>query len=136
MSISSLSTPHTVLTNQNKVPTVPKSVTDVSQNWTAMQPDTIFNHNRTIRILDQYVKNDLFHMIVFISSPALTAFSRNAQLLCQVVCNYLNISPNEHECFWMLYAKFVEQKLNQKRSDVSNAIKTTFKGKLCSICLF
>ena len=127
VSLSSLSH-QSGLQNEMHLPSVDRSATNVSHNWSSLQPDLFFNKERTTRNLDQFVKTYLFHMIVFISSPALVSFSRDAQSLCQIVCNELNIPLNDQEQFWMIYAKTVEQKLNKKRSDVSNAMKKTFKG--------
>ena len=129
MSDSEMSIPQNAVLNSMELQTLSNTETNVSQNWASVQCETFFNHEKTVRLLDQYVKTELFHMIVFISSPALIAFSRDAQSLCQVVCNYLNIAEKVHECIWMIYARLVEQKLNHKRSDVSNAMKAMFKGK-------
>ena len=128
-SVSDLSMVQSQLPNKVASTVVTKSVTDVSQKWSSTQPDTSHKYGTTMTALDMYVKKELFHMIVFILSPAVIAFSRDPQSLCQVVCNELNVAPNDQDSFWMVYAREVEYKLNQKRSDVSNAIKTTFQGK-------
>ena len=128
-SLSSLSTPQTLVQNQLEIPTNLKLVTDVSQSWSAMQPTTYFDHEKMLRALDHFIKNEIFHKIVFILSPSFIAFSRESQSLCQVVCLHLNIPSHEQESFWMINARYVEKTLNQKRSDVSNAMKKSFLGK-------
>jgi len=45
------------------------------------------------------------------------------------MCNYLNIPSAEQDRFWMIYSKAVERALNQKKLDVSNALKKSFLGK-------
>ena len=129
--VSDLSTVQSQLPNKITSAFVSESVTDVSQSnkWLATQPNTSFKYGSTMKSLDVFVKTELFHMIVFILSPAVIGFSRDPQSLCQIVCNELNVAPNDQDSFWMMYAREVEYKLNQKRSDVSNAIKSTFQGK-------
>ena len=83
----------------------------------------------TIRAtLENYVKNELFHNLKFISSPTLIHFSTQSKSLCQVVCKHMNVHPNGQEGFWLNYSSIIEEKISQKRSDVSNLMKKTFKG--------
>ncbi|HEY9298456.1 MAG TPA: hypothetical protein VIQ31_19285, partial [Phormidium sp.] len=128
LSVSSLSSPQSRVQNPMLIPTSYMSMVNVSQNWASAQPENIFNHERTMIMLDQLVKTDLFHKIVFISAPKLIEFSSDTFSLCQYVCNHLGIPSNDQRQFWRNYAKHVEKKLNQKRADVSNAMKKTFKG--------
>ena len=79
-------------------------------------------------MLEHLVKTDLFHKIVFILSPTMIEFSSDTLSLCQYVCNNLGIPKRDQKQFWSNYSKHVEKKLNQKRADVSNAMKKTFKG--------
>ena len=85
--------------------------------------------------MEQYVKNDLFYRLKFISSPEMMLFSWQAQSICQVVCNKFNVPRNEHVRFWSMYSKTLIQKLNKKRSDVSNAMKRAFQGK-CTFLMY
>jgi len=75
------------------------------------------------------VKGEIFHMMVFIPNPTVTAYSKFPHSLCQKVCTHLNITDEHQEHFWKLYSKVVVQKLNCKRSDVSTALKKVFRGK-------
>jgi hypothetical protein len=113
-SVSDLSTLQSFSSNKIMLPGVSNSVTDVSQKWSSTQPNTSFKYGTTMRALDMYVKTELFHMIVFISSPAIISFLTDPQSLCQIVCNELNVSPNDQDSFWMTYAREIEYKLNQK----------------------
>src|SRR5688500_13744367 len=92
--------------------TINKSAAEVNQNWISTQPETHFNHDRTTYLLDQFVKKYMFHAIVFILSPSLILFSKHELLLCQLICNHLNVPQNKQEHFWMYYAKYVEKCLN------------------------
>ena len=78
--------------------------------------------------LENYVKTDLYHNLKFISSPMLIQYSTHSKSLCQVVCKHMNVHPIGQETFWLTYSGVLENKLNQKRSDVSNLTKKTFKG--------
>ena len=129
MSMSSLSTPPSLVINTMQLPSIYRTIPDVSNSWSSTQADNLFSHKRTMRLLDSFVKTDIFHKIVFISNPSLIAFSTKAQSLCQFVCHHLSVPNNHQERFWSLYNKYVEKKLNQKRADVSNAIKKNFMGK-------
>ena len=58
-------------------------------------------------------------------------FSWEAQSICQVICTKFNVPENGCVSFWSQYSKAIIQKLNKKRSDVSNAMRKAFKGKCC-----
>jgi hypothetical protein len=123
------SLPHSLIQNKLEVPNLLTTTNDVSQAWTTMQPSTIYDHEQTLRLLEGHVKSVIFHRIVFISSPAVIAYTKDPFSLCQIMCNYLNIPSAEQDRFWMIYSKAVERALNQKRLDVSNALKKSFLGK-------
>ena len=128
LSVSSLSSPQNTVQNPMLIPTSYMSMVNVSQNWASAQPENIFNHERTMMMLDHLVKTEVFHKIVFILSPTMIEFSSDTLSLCQYVCNNLGIPKRDQKQFWSNYSKHVEKKLNQKRADVSNAMKKTFKG--------
>ena len=117
------------------LPEVVNPIQNVSQSWSAIQAGTYQSHENTMRLLDNFVKTNIFHKIAFISHPSLVAFSKQPQSLCSIVCSYFNVpdKDQEKEKFWSVYYKHVEKKLNQKRSDVSNAMKKIFKGKFIFI---
>jgi len=52
VSLSSLSTPESLLANKMTLPTTVKPVVDESQNWALVQPDTFLNHQRISRFVD------------------------------------------------------------------------------------
>lgn len=127
VSMSSLSSPQSVVQSTNVIAKVNSVVTDASESWALQQPTMHFNHEQTLSALDTYVKKTMFHKISFISSPSVMAF-KTEESVCKVICDYFNVPTNERERFWMIYAKFVERKLNQKRSNVSNGMKKSFLG--------
>lgn len=96
--------------------------------WSVYQNKVFLNHEKTLILLDKYVKNELFHQLKFISCPEMMNFSWEAQSICQVVCTKFNVPKNGHVGFWSQYSKTIIQKLNKMRSDVSHAMKKAFKG--------
>jgi hypothetical protein len=106
------SLPHSLIQNKLEVPNLLTTTNDVSQAWTTMQPSTIYDHEQTLRLLEGHVKSVIFHRIVFISSPAVIAYTKDPFSLCQIMCNYLNIPSAEQDRFWMIYSKAVERALN------------------------
>src|SRR5687768_17138293 len=100
MSMSTLTTPQSMTQNRTEIPIVYNPLGIVSQNWSFMQPESSFNHETTMRNLEYYVKTELFHLLVFISNPAISAFSKEPMSLCQVVCNKLNVPLLRNAQFW------------------------------------
>ena len=96
--------------------------------WSVYQNKVFLDHERTLILLDKYVKNEMFHQLKFISCPEMMIFSWEAQSICQVVCTKFNVPKNGRVSFWSQYSKTIIQKLNKKRSDVSNAMRKAFKG--------
>lgn len=129
VSLSSLSSPQVALQNTTVPPISYQPNPDASQMWLAAQPSSFFIHERMMRLLDEFVKRDLFHKLSFTSSPQQIAFTSDPNSICQIVGNHFNVPVSARDDFWKIYAKHVEKKLNQKRSDVSNAMMKTFLGK-------
>lgn len=97
--------------------------------WSVYQNKVFMDHERTLILLDKYVKNDMFHQLKFISCSEMMIFSWEEQSICQVVCTKFNVPKDGRISFWAQYSKTIIQKLNKKRSDVSNAMRKAFKGK-------
>ena len=96
--------------------------------WSVYQNKVFLDHERTLILLDKYVKNEMFHQLKFISCPEMMIFSWEAQSICQVVCTKFNVPKNGRVSFWLQYSKTIIQKLNKMRSDVSHAMRKAFKG--------
>ena len=97
--------------------------------WSVYQNKVFLDHERTLILIDKYVKNEMFHQLKFISHPEMMIFSWEPQSICQVICTKFNVPKNGRVSFWSQYSKPIIQKLNKKRSDVSNAMRKAFKGK-------
>jgi hypothetical protein len=107
-------------------------------SWQTTDSKKYFEHEKIRTRLENYVKDNLFHTLKFVSSPAVVQYSIGRKSLCQVVCKHMNVVQSEQQVFWGQYSKVIEKKLNQKRSDVSNIMKKEFKGKksICKMILF
>ena len=80
-----------------------------------------------------FVKPYLFKNLKFIPSYEMMVFTNHKQSLNYLVCQKLNISPEQHETFWLKYSKFVETELNAARNNAVQAIKkSSLKGNLYS----
>ena len=113
----------------NKHTAMTSNAVNSYNEWLVYQNKVFMNHERTLILLDKYVKNEMFHQSKFISCPEMMIFSWEAQSICQVVCTKFNVPKNSRISFWSQYSKTIIQKLNKKRSDVSNAMRKAFKGK-------
>jgi len=127
--------PSLFLQNRFAIPSTFKTVNDLNQHQRNIKSGTNFDHEKTLRLLDDYVKNVIFHKVVFILSPELVSYSIAPWSLCQIVCDYLNIPSTEQARFWTFYSKFIVRNVNWKRADVSNAMKKSYLGKCINFIL-
>ena len=100
-----------------------------NKNWPSAESNAYLDHEKTLAQIDQYVRSFLFHQLKFISAPEMIAFSKDKRSLCQLFCDKLKVKENEQLQFWSLYTKTINQKLNKKHLEVSNALCKAFKGK-------
>src|SRR5687767_3380493 len=126
-SLQNLSQPNTTLVHQNQ----PSSV-----NWTSTSSQQFMDFEKTLVLLKDFVRKNIFHRLKFISSPEMVAFSWNEYSLCQMVCKHFQVTKIEQIQFWSVYSKCINQKLNKKRSEISNIMRKAFKGKNFSIVIF
>lgn len=82
--------------------------------WSVYQNKVFLDHERTLILLDKYVKNEMFHQLKFILHPEMMIFSWEAQSICQVICTKFNVPKNGHVSFWSQYSKAIIPKLNKK----------------------
>ena len=102
--------------------------------WSQAQSRAVIDHENTVSLIDKYVKDKLFHMLKFISSPDLILFSYDDRSLCQLVCRNFSVDQSQQILFWNGFSKYVGLNLNKKRTEVSNAMKKLLKVKtLCTI---
>ena len=88
------------------------------------------DNGATLSMIEQYVKNNLFLKLKFISSPEMVMYSKDSRSLCQVACTKFNVDKPSQSGFWAMYAKYIPKFLNKKRADVSNGVKKQFQGKI------
>lgn len=98
--------------------------------WPSPSSQSYFDNEKTMVMLERFIRNELFHRLKFISSPEMIAFSWESKSLCQIVCNKFQVNKIEQTRFWSVYSKFISQKLNKKRSEISNIMRKAFKGKI------
>jgi len=97
--------------------------------WPSTDSRFYLDQNKTVAMLEQYVRNKMFKKLKFISDPTMIAFSWEKASLCQTVCTKFKVARLEQTMFWSYYQNTINQKLNKKRSEVSNAMRKSFKGK-------
>ena len=97
--------------------------------WPSMDSCFYLDQNKTVAMIEQYVRNKMFKKLKFISDPTMIAFSWEKNSLCQTVCTKFKVARLEQTMFWSYYQNTINQKLNKKRSEVSNAMRKSFKGK-------
>ena len=132
--MSDLTSNHSNQEAKEHVVTLKSNASINHQEWSAYQNKVFLDHERTLILIDQYVKNDMFHQLKFILRPEMMIFSWEAKSICQIICTKFNVPKNGSINFWSTYSKHIIQKLNKKRFDVSIAMKKSFKGKY--MCLF
>ena len=97
--------------------------------WPSLNTNTYLDHEKTSTMIEQYVKDKMFHDLVFILNLEMIAFSWEATSICQIVCDKFKVSKFEQTQFWSIYSNRICQKLNKKRSEVSNGMRKVFKCK-------
>lgn len=105
----------------------------ISQNWISIASNSFFDHKKTMVMVEQFVHMEIFYWLKFISSLEMIAFSWSPQSLCQIVCQKFQVDKMEQTRFWLLYSKLISQKLNKKRSEISNIMLKSFRSKLSLI---
>jgi hypothetical protein len=132
--ISDLSFQQSLQEGTKIVATNGKNNFNTNQNWSSSASNSFFDHEKTLVMVEQFVRMEIFHRLKFISSPEMIAFSWSPQSLCQIVCKKFQVDRMEQTRFWSIYSKLISQKLNKKRSEISNIMHKSFKSK--SVLIF
>ena len=98
--------------------------------WPSSQSNFFLDYEKTVVMIEQFVKGDFFRWLKFISSPEMIEFSWDKNSICQIVCEKFGVSSFEQTFFWSCYKKTVSQKLNTKCAEICNAMRKVFKGNL------
>ena len=122
MSVSSVSD-LTFLTSKKQEST---SIIQCSDNWKQMQQSMRLEEKQNKKRIETFVKHYLFKNLKFIPSYEMMVFTHHKQSLNYLVCKKLNISPEQHETFWLKYSKNVETALNAARNNAVQAVKKSF----------
>ena len=107
------------------------TLTTAASLWPTLDSCFYLDQTKTVTMIEQYVKTDLFHKLKFISSPNMLAFSWDKKSICQLICEKFKVARMEQTIFWSYYQNSINQKLNKKRAEVLNAMRRAFKGMLC-----
>ena len=102
------------------------SVIQCSKNWKHMQQSMRLEVKQNKKRIETFIKHYLFKNLKFIPSYKMMVFTTHKQSLNYLVCKKLNISPEQHETFWLKYSKYVETALNAARNDAVQAVKKSF----------
>ena len=109
------------LQNQSKPTSTPVQQNQPSSiHWTSTTSQQFMDHEKTLVLMEAFVRKHIFHRLKFISSPEMVAFSWNEYSLCQMVCKHFHVTKIEQIQFWAWFSKCINQKLNKKRSEISN----------------
>ena len=55
---------------------------------------------------------------------------------CQLICEKFKVARIEQTIFRLYYQNTISQNLNKKRAEVSNTLRSVYKGKLCYSLIF
>ena len=107
------------------------TLTATASFWPTSDSCFYLDQAKTVTMIGQYVKTDSFHELKFISSPDMLAFSWEKKSICQLICEKFKVDRMEQTIFWSYYQNTINQKLNKKRAEVSNAMRKAYKGMYC-----
>ena len=82
--------------------------------WPSTDSCIYLDQNKTVAMIEQYVRNKMFKKLKFISDPTMIAFSWEKNSLCQMVCTKFKVARLEQTMFWLYYQNTINQKLNKK----------------------
>lgn len=87
--------------------------------------------------LRQYVRYQLFSKLKFIMNEKQMNYSRDKGSFCMMICSALGFGGDDDVAvgWWEEYKDKVLVALNNKRADVTAAMKRTFLSKLTSACV-
>ena len=77
--VSDLSIPQVNQPSTNTNNHMLQGTISLQSNWPSMESHSFLDHEKTLVMIEQYVKEDLFHRLKFISSPEMIAFSWDAR---------------------------------------------------------
>ena len=84
---------------------VQETILSIDKSWPTLDEKTYMEKEATISQIEQYVKNNLFHRLKFISAPEMMDFLRHPRLLTQVACSHFNVPKDYQHWFWAQYGK-------------------------------
>jgi len=109
------------------------SIIQCSDNRKQMQQNIRLEEKQNKKRIEMFVKHYLFKNLKFIPLYKMMVFTNHKQSFNYLVCQKLNISPEQHKTFWLKYSKFVEMALNAARNNAVQAVKKLFlKGNVDS----
>jgi hypothetical protein len=79
--------------------------------------------------LVEYVRNQLFRSWKFFTHKKQLTFADEKGTICQFILSAMNVKEKYKMTWWNNYSIKILKTLNEKRSDVTSAIKKAFMGK-------
>ena len=76
-----------------------------------------------------YVRAELFPKLKFIMDPRQLVYSTAKTSICLQICKDMGLKDSRAAQWWELYKNKINSTLNQKRADVTSAIRRTFLSK-------
>lgn len=76
-----------------------------------------------------YVRNELFSKLKFIMDARQLVFSESKDTICYQICRDIKVKESRAASWWEIYKNKIVQTLNNKRADVTAAMKRTFMSK-------
>jgi hypothetical protein len=79
--------------------------------------------------LSRYVRNDLFSKLKFFMSQKQLKYNFNENSICQQIIKDMSLKGNRGAAWWEIFKNKISSTLNNKRADVTAAIKRSFMRK-------
>ena len=76
-----------------------------------------------------YVRNELFPKLKFVMDARQLMFSSSNNTICYQICRDMKVKEIRSVAWWELYKNKIVQTLNNKRADVTAAMKRVFMSK-------
>lgn len=82
-----------------------QAIPPASQIWINSASHIYYDKEKTIVLLEDFTRKQLFPLLKFVSAPEMVAFSWEPCSLCQMVCKHFHVNEVEQIGFWAQYYK-------------------------------
>ena len=105
---------------------------DLSLHTMKQQSILSYNTDHNLSTFKLAVKEHLFPVFKFCTSPKDLVFSVQPNSVCQIVMRHVGIQPEQQEDCWNTYQHHVRSDLSRKRNNVVGQLRKKFQGKHCA----